>query len=107
MKQPEMTDAQIDAAVLARRRLRAPLDPVHGDLLPPMGSKVLIHLARQDAWVEHTVVGYYVHGAHAGGTHLHRVFVRVKDSEGYSNARMLCDIRPVEPSSQPTATCET
>jgi hypothetical protein len=34
------------------------LEPVEGDLLPPLGSKVLIHLARQDAWVEHAVTGY-------------------------------------------------
>lgn len=72
-----------------------PLDPVVGDLLPPMGSKVLIHLARQDQWVEHTVVGYYVWGGLLD-PYAHRVYVRVMDSDGYPNARMLCDVRPVK-----------
>lgn len=79
-----------------------PLEPVSGDLLPPMGSTVLIHLASQDAWVEHTVVGYYVWPAQphqikgdVENSNAHRVFVRVRDAEGYLNARLLRDVKPV------------
>ncbi|MFC5548163.1 hypothetical protein [Massilia aerilata] len=78
----------------ARATQRDVLDPVEGDKLPPVGSKVLIHLARQDAWVEHTVTGYYAWGDLGGNPHLHRVFVRVKDADGYDNARLLSDARP-------------
>jgi hypothetical protein len=74
------------------------LEPVEGDLLPPVGSKVLIHLASQDAWVEHTVTGYYVwpalkHQVYEGQKDAHRVFVRVKDANGYGNARLLSGVR--------------
>lgn len=71
------------------------LEPVEGDLLPPVGSKVLIHLASPDAWVEHTVAGYYVWGDLGGNKHLHRVFVRVVSNSGYPNARMLHEVRPL------------
>jgi Lar family restriction alleviation protein len=84
------------------------LEPVEGDLLPPVGSKVLIHLGRQDAWVEHTVSGYYVWGALShqikeGEKNAHRVFVRVKDAQGYDNARLLSEVLPVStaPASEP------
>ena len=73
----------------------APLPPVESDLLPAIGSKVLIHLAREDKWVEHTVVGYYAWDNLRPDPSLHRVFVRVRDDQGYLNARMLGDIRPV------------
>lgn len=71
------------------------LEPVHGDVLPPVGEKVLIHLARRDEWVVHTVVGYYVWPMldNAPGF---RVNVRVRDSEGYLNARSLEDIRTLD-----------
>lgn len=71
------------------------LPPAHGDVLPEIGTKVLIHLGRSERWVEHTVVGYYVWKDLGGNDSLHRVFVRVKDSEGHLNARMLKDVRPV------------
>lgn len=74
---------------------RKPLPPVYGDLLPSIGSQVLIHLASQDKWVAHTVVGYYVWGAFDSDM-LHRVYVRVQDSDGILNARMLRDVRPIE-----------
>lgn len=73
-----------------------PLEPVEGDLLPAIGSKVLIYLARQDEWVEHAVVGYYVLGGMDRDERMHRVFVRVVDADGILNARMLRDVRPVE-----------
>ena len=71
----------------------APLPPVDGDILPAVGSKVLIHLASQDAWVEHTVAGYYVWPNHGLAPRVFRVFVRVRDADGYLNARSLEDIR--------------
>lgn len=69
------------------------LDPVEGDVLPPIGSRVSIHLASVDAWQECTVVGYYVWPSHEGNQRLHRVNVRVRMDDGTLNARMLCDIR--------------
>ena len=76
----------------------AALEPADHDLLPPLGSKVLIHLARQDAWVEHTVTGYYVwpalkHQVKEGEKNAHRVFIRVKDAQGYDNARLLSEFK--------------
>ena len=77
------------------------LEPVEGDLLPQIGSKVLIHLTRRDAWVEHTVVGYYVwfalsHQVKDDKKNAHRVFVRVKDADGHYNARLLSEVRPAD-----------
>lgn len=69
------------------------LKQVDGDLLPPIGTQVLIHLAREELWVPHTVIGYYVWGDLARNPNLQRVFVRVKSHEGCENARMLCDVR--------------
>lgn len=86
---------QLRAEVEALRKAVEPLEPVHGDALPPIGSKVLIHLSSSDAWVEHTVAGYYARGALNGDVSLHRVFVRVRDSDGYLNARLLKDVRTV------------
>ncbi len=90
--QPAPVAPSEDAAVLER---------IEGDLLPPIGSKVLIHLGRQDAWVEHTVAGYYVWAAikgqiQDGEKDAHRVFVRVVDESGYENARLLSDVRPCD-----------
>lgn len=69
------------------------LPAVEGDLLPPIGSTVLIYLASGDKWAPHTVAGYYVWGDLHGNPELHRVFVRVVDSDDSPNARMLRDIR--------------
>lgn len=77
------------------------LPPVEGDVLPPIGAKVLIHLASQDAWVEHTVAGYYVWPNHGLVQSVFRVFVRVRDRDGYLNARCLQDIRYPEPATEP------
>ncbi|MGW7235700.1 Lar family restriction alleviation protein [Pseudomonas fulva] len=79
----------------------SPLPPVDGDLLPPIGSKVLIHLARENEWVEHTVVGYYAWENLRSDPSVHRVCVRVRDADGYLNARGLGDIRPVALERQP------
>ncbi|MCA0188093.1 MAG: hypothetical protein LCH90_19280 [Proteobacteria bacterium] len=93
-----ITDAAIEAARTASSSAKAiqkaaPLEPVTGDLLPPIGSTVLIHLNSQDAWVEHTVTGYYAWGDRSGNPRLQRVFMRVVSADGYLNARMLCDVK--------------
>lgn len=80
------------------------LDPVEGDLLPAIGEKVLIHLSSSDSWVEHRVVGYYVWGDLGRNTGLHRVFVRVVDSDGLPNARLLRDVRRID--AEPSALSE-
>ncbi len=69
------------------------LDAVHGDVLPQIGEEVLIHLAREDKWVAHTVCGYYAWPDLGGNKWLQRVCVRVRDSQGYLNARNLCEVR--------------
>lgn len=83
----------------ARNTTIPELPPVEGDVLPAIGSTVSIHLARQDEWVNHTVVGYYV-WPELDGKKGWRVNVRVQDSEGYNNARSLEDIRPAVPEGQ-------
>lgn len=88
------------------------MEPVEGDVLPPIGAEVLIHLARQDEWVKHTVAGYYVWPGHGDPTKW-RVNVRVRDSAGYLNARSLQDLRHLDgspwiaaPASAPVAEAE-
>ncbi|GAB3763656.1 hypothetical protein GCM10028796_17550 [Ramlibacter monticola] len=69
---------------------RGDLEPVAGDVLPKIGERVLIHLARPDSWVEHTVVGYYVWPpVTPSGI---RVFIRVRHPGGSLNARLLKDV---------------
>lgn len=84
-----------EATPLAGRTLQA-YEPVYADLLPPLGSDVLIHLSSCDRWVLHTVVGYYVWGDHKGDPHLQRVFVRVADADGCLNSRILADVRRLD-----------
>jgi hypothetical protein len=74
----------------------ASLKAIDGDVLPPIGSDVLIHLASIDKWMPHTVVGYYVWPSLDGNSRLQRVFVRVRDVEGTQNARMLCDVQRLD-----------
>jgi hypothetical protein len=74
-------------------------EPVEGDLLPAIGSKVFIHLNSLDKWVEHTVSGYYAWKDLGSSPDLHRVCVRVLDSKGYPNARSLSEIRTEAPAS--------
>lgn len=69
------------------------LSPVHEDLLPPVGSKVLICLSNLNEWVEHTVTGYYVWPDLNQNLTLQRVFVRVMDKYGCHNARLLKDVK--------------
>lgn len=94
--QDKCLEEEIADMVAAHRTLGIPeeLSPVEGDLLPPIGSKVFIHLARQDEWVEHTVVGYYVWGSPSSVSSAYsRVFVRVVDRDGFLNARILMDVK--------------
>lgn len=64
----------------------------NGDVLPQIGETVLIHLARQNEWVPHQVVGYYAWPSHCGTYSLSRLFVRVRDANGLVNARLLHDV---------------
>lgn len=91
----EQVNAELKAENEALRKDAAPLDPVNGDQLPAINSKVLIHLSSCDAWVEHTVVGYYAWEDLGANEYLHRVFIRVRDADGYLNARLLKDVRAV------------
>lgn len=69
------------------------LDSVDGDILPPVGASVAIHLGSCDKWVNHTVVGYYAWGPLGGiDSAYSRVFVRVVDDQGILNARLLKDV---------------
>jgi hypothetical protein len=67
--------------------------PEHYNLLPPIGKRVSIYLSSNKAWVDHVVSGYYVWGNHGDDKNVNRVFVTVRDSEGYPNARLLKDVR--------------
>ena len=70
------------------------LDNVEGNILPPIGASVAIHLASSDTWADHTVVGYYVWGPLGGISDSYsRVFVRVVDGQGVLNARLLKDVK--------------
>lgn len=89
----EQVNAELKAEVEKLRNAAAPLGPVNGDQLPAINSKVLIHLSSCDAWVEHTVVGYYAWGDLGANEYLHRVFIRVRDADGHINARLLKDVR--------------
>lgn len=94
---------QLDAANAKIEQLQAQvtvLDPMHGDVLPPIGSTVWIRLASRKAWIAHKVTGYYVWKDLKGSEFLHRVFVRVVCSKGFPNARMLCDIKTTAPSQE-------
>jgi hypothetical protein len=86
----ELADAYAQARREARGRSVA-LPPIDGDMLPPIGAVVQIHLASADAWVDHTVVGYYVWPPVANSGV--RVHVRVADAEGYLNARLLTEVQ--------------
>lgn len=64
----------------------------NGDVLPQIGETVLIHLARQNEWVPHQVVGYFAWPSHCGTYSLSRLFIRVRDANGLTNARLLYDV---------------
>lgn len=66
------------------------LDPVEGDVLPPIGSTVYILHGRDNLAHACTVVGYYAWKSLNKESKDHRVFVRVKyeDQDSY-NARSI------------------
>lgn len=73
----------------------APGEPVHGDVLPPVGSRVYIRHGRAPGAHACTVTGYYAWGDLGGDKRLHRVFVRlVYEGTDTQQARMLCDCHP-------------
>ena len=78
-----------------RRAPAAPvphIDPVHGDCLPPIGSRVFIRHGRDDDAHACIVTGYYAWGDLKGSKRLHRVFVQmVYEGTDRKQARMLCD----------------
>lgn len=70
-------------------------EPVYGDVLPPIGSKVYIRHGRDDDAHACIVTGYYAWDDHGGDKRLHRVFVRfVYEGTNCQNSRMLCDTWP-------------
>lgn len=79
----------------------AKLEPVEGDKLPPVGSRVFILHGRDDQTHACTVTGYYAWGDLAGDKRLHRVFVRlVYEGTDREQARMLCDCYPTVEAAQ-------
>jgi len=75
-----------------------------GNMLPPIGSTVWIHLNSMRAWMPHKVVGYYVLENLNDSDILHyRVFIQVKDVTNDNdavisdNARLLHEVRLVNP----------
>lgn len=73
----------------------APGEPVHGDVLPPVGSRVYIRHGRDNDAHACTVTGYYAWGDLGGDKRLHRVFVQlVYEGTDRQQARMLCDCYP-------------
>lgn len=71
------------------------LEPVLGDVLPPIGSRVFILHGRDDAAHACTVTGYYAWNDLQRDPHLHRVFVRlVYEGTDVEQARMLKDCYP-------------
>jgi hypothetical protein len=71
------------------------LEPVHGDVLPPMGSRVYIRHGRDDNAHPCIVVGYYAWPDRHGNKSLHRVFVRVVyEGTDTQNARFLHECLP-------------
>ena len=71
------------------------MDLVPGDILPKINEWVLIHLNRQNQWVPHKVVGYYVWPGLDEPTAF-RVNVRVRDAQEYLNARSLEEVRRLD-----------
>lgn len=86
---------QRDRASRAAAPKAAPVEPVHGDVLPPVGSRVYIRHGRDNDAHACTVTGYYAWGDLGGDKRLHRVFVRlVYEGTDRQQARMLCDCYP-------------
>lgn len=93
---PVLTNYGVDFSVDAPQpdsRRDAALEPVVGDVLPPVGSDVLIRHGRDDDEHICTVTGYYAWPDLGGNKSLHRVFVRlVYKGTNTEQSRLLCDI---------------
>ncbi|QYW06524.1 hypothetical protein uan_112 [Pseudomonas phage UAntarctica] len=63
---------------------------IMGNLLPPLGSVVSIHLGRSDSWVNHRVTGYTARLVDGQV----RLCVDVMDAKGYPNQRAINEINP-------------
>lgn len=73
----------------------SPAEPVYGDLLPPVGSRVFIRHGRDNAAHPCRVTGYYAWGDLAGNKNLHRVFVQlVYEGTNTPQSRLLRDCYP-------------
>lgn len=71
------------------------LEPVYGDVLPPVGSRVFIRHGFDNDAHACIVTGYYAWGDLGGNKRLHRVFVRmVYEGTTTEQARRLCDCYP-------------
>jgi hypothetical protein len=71
------------------------LEPVHGDVLPPMGGRVYIRHGHDDDAHPCTVVGYCAWPDRHGNKSLHRVFVRVVyEGTDTQNTRFLHECWP-------------
>ena len=67
-------------------------EPVHGDILPPIGSRVFIRHGRDDDAHACTVTGYYAWPDLGENKRLTRLFVHmVYEGTKTKQARMLCD----------------
>ena len=92
------TQRAYEAWQAARRAQVVPqLEPVEGDQLPQVGSRIFIRHGRDDDAHACIVTGYYVWGDLKGDKRLHRVFVRmVYEGTQTQNTRMLCDCYKTE-----------
>ena len=64
---------------------------VAGNVLPPVGYLVSIHLGRSETWVNHTVTGHAVHVLDNGKL---LALVNVIDDKGFPNQRNWSEVRP-------------
>lgn len=87
---------EVAAASILRSVLAEPVfsqqEPVHGDVLPPIGSTVYIRHGRDDDAHACTVTGYFAWVDLEGSNLLHRVFVQmVYEGTDVRQARLLRD----------------
>lgn len=82
----------LTAALAADLAEAEELEPVYGDLLPPVGSRVYILHGRDKDAHACLVTGYYAWGNLGSDKHLNRVFVRlVYEGTKTTNARLLSE----------------
>lgn len=84
---------EMEKELVLKAEIPPKLEEVLGDQLPPVGASVGVYLGSSKTPVPHKVVGYYAWGDLKGDSNLHRLFVRVVDSAGYFNSRLLKDVQ--------------